>query len=89
MHSNPVKKVKMKSMHITGEAHVTGLFNQHGQVSLWGVSVNQTVWFTAKAHRGLTHIHLLVPELLLPLQPVMVYLSYGFFFGLLQSLSLS
>lgn len=48
-----------------------------------------TVWFTAKARTGLTYVRLLVPEFLLPLQPVMVYLSYGFFFGLLQSLSLS
>lgn len=48
-----------------------------------------TVRFTAKARTGLTYVRLLVPEFLLPLQPVMVYLSYGFFFGLLQSLSLS
>lgn len=34
MHSNPVKEVKLKYMHNIGEARVTGVFNQHGQVSL-------------------------------------------------------
>lgn len=36
-----------------------------------------------------TYVCLLVPEFLLPLQTVVVYLSCGFVFGLLQPLSLS